>query len=125
MNKIKTVLISLGLMAGLAFSVAPSVMALDICPPGTPSDSAICQNSNNAGKSFGSYLQTISNTLLFVLGAVAVITIIIAGVRYTTSHGDPKAVQVAKDTLLYAVIGIIVALMAYAIVSFVVTQLPK
>ena len=64
--------------------------------------------------------QTITNVLLFVIGAVSVIMLIIGGIRYTISQGDSTAVTSAKNTILYAVIGIIVALLAFAIVNFVI-----
>ncbi len=64
--------------------------------------------------------RTISNVLLFLIGAISVIMIIIGGIRYTTSNGDPGAVKGAKDTILYSIIGIIVAILGFAIVSFVV-----
>lgn len=64
--------------------------------------------------------RTISNVLLFLIGAISVIMIIIGGIRYTTSNGDPGAVKSAKDTILYSVIGIVVAILGFAIVSFVV-----
>lgn len=63
--------------------------------------------------------RTITNVLLFIIGAVSVIMLIIGGIRYTISQGDSTAVSSAKNTILYAVIGIIVALLAYAIVNFV------
>ena len=63
--------------------------------------------------------KTITNVLLFLIGAVSVIMLIIGGIRYTISGGDSTAVTSAKNTILYAVIGIIVALLAYAIVNFV------
>ena len=63
--------------------------------------------------------KTITNVLLFLIGAVSVIMLIIGGIRYTVSGGDSTAVTSAKNTILYAVIGIIVALLAYAIVNFV------
>lgn len=64
----------------------------------------------------------IVNLLLFIIGVVAVIMIVIGGLRYVLSGGDPKNTTAAKDTVLYAVIGIVVALLAYAIVSFVLNQ---
>jgi hypothetical protein len=48
--------------------------------------------------------------------------IIVGGLRYVLSAGDPKNTQAAKDTILYAVIGVVVALLAYAIVNFVLAQ---
>ena len=61
----------------------------------------------------------ITNVLLFVIGAVAVIMIVIGGLRYVISGGDAKQVDAAKNTILYAIIGIIVAILAYAIINFV------
>ena len=56
------------------------------------------------------------------MGAVSVIMIIIGGFRYVTSQGDQTQMQSAKNTILYAVIGVVVSIAAYAIVSFVVAQ---
>ena len=63
--------------------------------------------------------KTITNVLLFLIGAVSVIMLIIGGIRYAVAGGDSTAVSSAKNTILYAVIGIIVSLLAYAIVNFV------
>lgn len=65
---------------------------------------------------------TIVNVFLFIIGAVSVLMIIYGGIRYTISGGDAKNVTAAKDTVLYAVVGLVVAIMAYAIVNFVVNQ---
>ena len=48
--------------------------------------------------------------------------LIIGGVRYTVSQGDSAAVTSAKNTILYAIIGLIVAILAYAVVNFVIVQ---
>lgn len=70
----------------------------------------------------GGVFQTITNVLLFIIGAVSVVMLIIGGVRYTISQGDSSAVTSAKNTILYAVIGLIVAILAYAVVNFVIVQ---
>lgn len=70
----------------------------------------------------GGVFQTITNVLLFIIGAVSVIMLIIGGVRYTVSQGDSAAVTSAKNTILYAIIGLIVAILAYAVVNFVIVQ---
>ena len=56
----------------------------------------------------------ITNVLLFIIGAIAVIMIVIGGLRYVISGGDAKQVDAAKNTILYAIIGIIVAFIARA-----------
>lgn len=68
-------------------------------------------------------IQNIINVLLFIAGAVAVIMIILGAIRYITSNGDQADVKAAKDTILYSVIGLVVAIMAFAIVNFVVSKL--
>jgi hypothetical protein len=65
---------------------------------------------------------TITNVLLFVIGAISVIMIIIGGLRYVISGGDSSNVTAAKNTILYAVVGLVVALFAYAIINFVLTS---
>ncbi|HEX7483979.1 MAG TPA: hypothetical protein VF281_02395 [Candidatus Saccharimonadales bacterium] len=66
---------------------------------------------------------TLTNVLLFIIGAISVIMIIIGGLRYVVSGGDSSKVSAAKNTILYAVVGILVALLAYAIINFVITSL--
>lgn len=71
----------------------------------------------------GSIWTNIINTLIFVIGAVAVIMIVIGGFRYVISGGDSGQINSAKNTILYAVIGLVVALMSYAIVNFILAGL--
>lgn len=80
------------------------------------------KGDDQSPKLFGNngVFSTITNVLLFIIGAISVIMLIIGGIRYTVSGGDASAVTAAKNTILYAIVGIIVALLAYAIVNFVV-----
>jgi hypothetical protein len=64
--------------------------------------------------------KTITNVLLFIIGAISVIMLIIGGIRYTVSGGDSGAVTSAKNTILYAIVGIIVAILAFAVVNWVI-----
>ncbi len=70
----------------------------------------------------GGIFSEITNVLLFAIGAIAVIMIVVGGLRYVISGGDAKQVDAAKNTILYAIIGIIVALLAYAAVGFVTSS---
>jgi hypothetical protein len=79
---------------------------------------------NRAG-AFTNLLAAIINILLFIIGAIAVIMIIIGGIRYTTSNGDQAQVTSAKNTILYAIVGLVVAIMAFAIVNFVLASLNR
>ena len=65
----------------------------------------------------------IINTVIFVVGMLAVIMIILGGVNYATSQGDPNKVNKAKSTIMYGIIGLVICLLAFAIVNFVLQAL--
>ncbi|MDQ5943308.1 MAG: hypothetical protein QG675_76 [Patescibacteria group bacterium] len=67
---------------------------------------------------FGSLISTITNLLLGIAGSIAVIFIIVGGIQYATSAGDDGKVQSAKNTIFNAVIGLVITVMAFAIVNF-------
>lgn len=79
------------------------------------------QGNNTPAQLFGqgSIFTTIVNVLLFIIGAISVIMLIIGGIRYTISAGDSGNVTAAKNTIMYAIIGLIVAFLAFAIVNWV------
>lgn len=79
------------------------------------------KSGQQGGTTFDAGVQLVINLLLFVIGLISVIMIIIGGIRYTTSNGDSQQTKAAKDTILYAVVGLIIAIMAYAIVNWVVS----
>ncbi|MCX6805318.1 MAG: hypothetical protein NT114_01325 [Patescibacteria group bacterium] len=89
-----------------AGSSSASVGATDAKPDGVP------ENLN-------AQLTNLTNTLLLAIGFVSVVMLIIGGFRYVLSNGNEKSVTGAKDTILYAIIGLVVALLAFAIVNFV------
>ncbi len=67
----------------------------------------------------------ITNTILYIVGIIAVIMLVIGGIKYVISGGDSKKVTDAKNTVLYAIIGLVVAFLAFAIVNFVISALPS
>lgn len=80
-------------------------------------------NANCNGNQLEKFLKDIVNILLFVIGTISVIMIIVGGLRYVLSGGDAGSIKAGKDTVLYAIIGLVVAIMAYAIVNFVLGSL--
>lgn len=82
------------------------------------------QGNGQAANLFGTagIFTTITNVLLYLVGAVSVIMIIIGGIRYIVSGGNSANVTAAKNTILYAIVGIIVSILGYAIVNFVITS---
>ncbi|MBR0488399.1 hypothetical protein IJJ39_01845 [Candidatus Saccharibacteria bacterium] len=80
-----------------------------------------CTNSNSGSENdFRDAITNIINGIIAVLGVVAVVVIVIGGVLYMTSAGDPGKVKRAKDTILYAAIGLIICVLSFAIVNFVI-----
>ena len=69
----------------------------------------------------GDVAKNIINVVVTVLGLVAVLFVVIGGVNYTTSQGDPQKTKKARDTFLYAILGVILAVLAYTIVNFVIS----
>ena len=63
------------------------------------------------------------NWLLFAVGVISVIMLIVGGIKYATSAGDSNKVTSAKNTIMYAIIGLAVAVLAFAIVGFVTDTL--
>ena len=63
-----------------------------------------------------------SNTVLLIVGLISVIMLVYGGLRYILSGGDSKKVTDAKNTILYAIIGLIISMLAYAIVHFVLNS---
>ncbi|HEY6736881.1 MAG TPA: pilin [Candidatus Saccharimonadia bacterium] len=78
-----------------------------------------CANACTTSTSVSDLIGNIANVLVFIVGSVSVIMIIIGGLRYVLSQGNPAQAAQAKNTILYSVIGIVVAMTAYAIVTFV------
>ena len=65
----------------------------------------------------------IINGVIAVLGFVCVVVMIVGGVNYMTSAGDTNKVTKAKNTILYGLIGLVICVLAFAIVNFVITNI--
>lgn len=118
MKKLKFAIISLATLLGVV-TMVPAYVSADAVSDAQQGVSDIGGNEGSNAISLESRIKTIVNILLFILGAIAVVMIIIGGIRYATSNGDSSAITSAKNTILYSVIGLIVAILAYAIVNFI------
>ncbi len=121
LKKLRYTLALVGLGTTVLLAPAAPAHAINLFPDCKGSSTAVCKATNNDNAS--SLIQDIINVLLFVIGAVAVVMIIIGGIRYTTSNGDSNRTTAAKNTILYSVVGLVVAIMASAIVNFVLSYL--
>ena len=96
----------------------------DICSETGFSDPALCGSPNTNEE--GTLIESVGNVLNAIYGViaiVAVVMIVIAGIKYSTSQGDPGKVQSAKNTILYAVIGLVITISAFAITAFILSAL--
>lgn len=123
---IRTALASLLMIPALALGLTVTAGTLDAAAGAL--DTA-AQINLNAAKPNGvptsvsgsnGIFKTVVNVLLFIIGAVSVIMLIWGGIRYTTSGGNANSVTSAKNTIMYAIIGLVVAIFAFAIVNWVV-----
>ncbi len=118
-------------VAGMMSAGVPGVMNAPVsayaCPEGSVNPSASSARECNIKKD-DSLFPVVNNALNVALGLVglaAVAVIIWGGFTYTSSTGDAQKVKKAKDTILYGIIGLVVALLAYAIVNFVLKNVFK
>lgn len=122
-----TVLFAVLLVAVASVGVLPgaTAFACDVSNPSV-SSGADCARGNGQPTQLvgdGGIFNRVTSILLFIVGALAVIMLIFGGIRYIVSGGDQANVTAAKNTILYAIIGIVVALLSYALVAFVTKSL--
>lgn len=134
-SKIKTAAMALVLaVAGAGATLAPVYAACDCTTQQgcTRKEIAQCGMDVVADKDASGQItnpnledtvKNIINAVLYIVGILAVVMVIIGGVQYTTSGGDQAAVTKAKNTILYGIVGLVIAILAYAIVNFVIGKL--
>ena len=113
----------------IASTIAMPVFAADspdtIC--GNPNISAEIKRANGCPGANNTDLTTtivgILNGIIAVLGLLAVIFVLIGGINYMTSAGDPSKTKKAKDTIIYALIGLVICVLAFALVNFVIVHI--
>lgn len=86
----------------------------------TSSSSAqsICGSKNDNATNI---IKVVVEVLLYIVGVISVIMLIVGGIRYTTSAGNSSQITAAKNTIMYALIGLVVSAIAIGIVQFVLT----
>jgi type IV secretory pathway VirB2 component (pilin) len=88
--------------------------AADACKTAIVHCDSLPQTAANSGT-----LRKILDVVFGIVGAISVLIVVIAGFRYITAHGDPKGVAQARNAITYAVVGLLVSLLAFSIVTFV------
>ena len=125
----KKILLAFGLIFAFATPIVMTSNVLDNQAHAEGAADLIQKGADSTGqkdsRSAGVLAKEFVNIMLFAVGILAVIMLIWGGIRYVLSGGDSGAVSSAKKTILYAVVGLIVAILAYAIVNFVITTIAK
>lgn len=115
---LKRIAITLGIVVGVGLLAAPGVQAIEVfkdaCSSG--SNSTLCSGKKDNAQS---KVADIVNLLLWVVGIISVVVIIIGGIMFAVSAGDPGKAAKARMTVIYAAVGVVVALFSAAIVSAV------
>mgnify|MGYP003608633410 FL=1 len=126
-NKLKSILISTLMVAVMVFGVSIIYQTGNTEIAGAVnSEITSGMNATSAGTSTPTdanvVIKNVTNIMFFIIGAVSVIMLIYGGIRYTTSGGNANSVTAAKNTIMYSIVGLVVAILAFAVVQFVVTQ---
>lgn len=122
MNKLKLILAGLLVVPTVALAVAPAVSADGSFTLDSGVKSAQGEGVSDAASDPQALVKQFVNIFLFAVGALSVIMLIWGGIRYTTSAGDSNKVTAAKNTVLYAIVGLVIAILAYAIVNMVIDK---
>ena len=110
------VVLSIGLIASSAFAVGEST---EKACEGLTGIGVECDDSKTAGEVATGPLNSLVNILLIVVGVVSVVMIIFGGFKFVTSGGDTDKTKSARNTIIYAAIGLALVLLSSFIVSFV------
>jgi hypothetical protein len=132
-TKFKSKLIMIALL--LTFSVPMVVPALVAAAttPAAPSTTELCSGASlditgaggcaaNSGESINTVIKDALNIFSAVVGIIAVVTLMIGGIKYITSGGSSEKTSSAKDTILFAIVGLVVVALAQIVVAFVLTK---
>lgn len=102
-----------------------SVIALTITTFIQSTAARVAANPNNPDPFFGTngIITILIDQLSLAVGVASVIMIIIGAIRFVTSAGQPQSAQAARNTVIYAVVGIVVALIGQALVTLVLSKI--
>lgn len=127
MKKFRIILATLAIALGLGGAMAPVVASAASATPKetvcqTLGSNPDCTKTPKNSVSLNHVIKAVIDVLSVVIGIAAVIMIMVGGFRYITAGGDANSVSGAKNTIIYAIVGLVVVAMAQFIVQFVVEK---
>ena len=130
MRRLRLLVASTFLVGTIGFVGAGSVGAFELFPCSENSEATVCQEArknqsqgNNSLFGPNGVLAKVVNILSLIVGIAAVIMIMVAGIQYMLSSGDPAKVSSAKNIIIYSSIGLVIAATARIIVVYVIGRL--
>jgi tellurite resistance protein TehA-like permease len=126
LRKITHLSFVLALLLGFVAIVGPTSSTFAAEPDAS---TAVCdalgatgQGCNEGGSQINTVLEVVLNILSFIAGVIAIIMLIIAGLKYITSQGDAGKAASARNTIIYALVGAVIVVFAQIIVRFVIDK---
>jgi len=137
LRKIKTAILLIATTFVFGVGLVPAIANADCTTPATTQEEIQCGACNASGtaqaacanapttaaNNISSTLENVINIASLIAGALAVIMLIIGGIRYASSSGNEQAIAGAKRTIIYALIGLVIVAMAQVVVHFVLHNL--
>jgi cytochrome bd-type quinol oxidase subunit 2 len=139
-HRLKNIFASL-LVASVFFAplaLTPAIASAQTCPQNqtsiqdclstgacltTTDVTSACKTGDQASSSINNLLITIINIFSLVVGIIAVIMIIVGGIRFVLSGGESSNVSTARNTIIYAIVGLVIVALAQVIVHFVLNRI--
>lgn len=132
MKRLTLIILTLITFSFPALAVSGTAAAADVFQScnGSAAGSTVCKDAGNQGGNNGNnnpivdIIKAAINVLSYIIGAAAVIGIVVSGIRLMTAGGDSQAVASARSGLIYSLIGIAVVVLAQALVAWVLGKAP-
>lgn len=127
MKRLTAIIATLGFIVVCAAPHAHAITLVDCSslPKDQQEQCALVADDQLNYKSDKNIIWRVVQFLFMTLGGIAVIMIIVGGIQYATSQGESGTLQKAKNTILYSVIGLVVAVFATGIVTFIIDNVAK
>jgi hypothetical protein len=123
LNKLKIWTASLLVILGLIITLVPmQTYAVGDASKATVCDSIGAANCSSGGASIGNIVKVIINIVSFIIGIVAVLMVIVGGFKYVTSAGESSKIASAKNTIIYAIVGLVIVALSQFLVQFVLSK---
>jgi hypothetical protein len=121
-QRIKNLIVALTIALTGSMMLSPALVSADLKGVNTLNGSGSNQCDPNAGNKVDDIIAGVIKILSFIVGFVAVVMVIVGGLKFITANGDSGAIASARSTIIYALIGIAIVAIAQILVHFVINK---